>query len=81
MLALIDILFQLLYLALFVRVLLSWISHDRYHPVIQKLYQVTDPILEPFQKLVPPGRMGFDISPIFAFIALSLIRRLLFQLL
>ncbi len=81
MFALIDIVFQLLYLVLFARVLLSWLPHDRYHPIIEKVYQITDPMLEPFQKLVPPGRMGFDISPIFAFIALSLIRRLLFQLL
>lgn len=81
MFALIDIVFQMLYLALLVRVILSWVPHDRYHPIIEKVYQITDPMLEPFQKLVPPSRMGFDISPIFAFIALGLIRRLLFQLL
>ena len=76
-----DILFQSLYFALLIRVLLSWIPHDRFHPIIQFLYQVTDPILRPFQNIIPSWRLGIDLSPIFAFIAIGFIRKILFQLL
>jgi YggT family protein len=74
-----DLLFQGLYLALLVRVLLSWIPHDPYHPIVSFLYRITDPILKPFRDIVPPHRIGFDISPLFAFLALSLLRKLIFS--
>ena len=76
-----DIAFQALYIALLVRVALSWIPHNQYHPIIQYLYRVTDPILKPFQNIVPPWKIGFDLSPIFAFFALSILRRLIFLVL
>ncbi|RAP34324.1 hypothetical protein DID77_01495 [Candidatus Marinamargulisbacteria bacterium SCGC AG-439-L15] len=78
---LIDLLFQFLNLALFVRIVLSWIPHDPYHPLISFVYSVTTPILRPFQDLIPAHRMGIDISPIFAFIALGVLRKVIFQLL
>jgi len=67
-------------LALFIRVLLSWIPHNAYHPVVRFLYDVTDPLLRPFKELIP-NATGIDFSPIFAFIALSLIKKLLFNIL
>lgn len=76
-----DLIFQALYWALMIRILISWVPHDRYHPIISKLYDVTDPILRPFQGIVPSWRFGIDFSPIFAFLALSLIRKVVFQLL
>ena len=72
--------FKALYWALFARVIMSWFPHDRYHPVISFLYNVTDPILDPFKKLVPSS-MGIDFSPIFAFFALSFVERLVFRVL
>ena len=77
----IDFIFQGLNLALFIRILLSWIPHNAYHPLISFVYQVTDPLLKPFQKLIPTHRIGIDISPIFAFLALSILRRIIFQIL
>ncbi|MBT3261412.1 YggT family protein [bacterium] len=77
----IDLVFQGLYLALIVRIVLSWIPHDESHPIIQFLYKITDPILRPFQNIVPSYKLGIDISPIFAFIAISIVRRLLLTLL
>ena len=76
-----DFLFQALNITLLVRVLLSWIPHNPYHPIVQFLYQVTDPMLRPFQDIVPPSRLGgIDLSPLFAFMALGLIRKLIFML-
>tara|TARA_B100000427_G_scaffold179934_1_gene149630 strand:- start:388 stop:651 length:264 start_codon:yes stop_codon:yes gene_type:complete len=76
-----DFLFQGLYLFLIVRVLLSWIPHDRYHPLISFMYDVTDPILKPFQNIIPSWKLGIDLSPILAFFAIGIVRDLIFTLL
>jgi YggT family protein len=76
-----NFVFQGLYLALIVRVLLSWIPHDRDHPIIAFIYSTTDPILQPFQNIIPSWKIGLDLSPILAFFALGIIRDLIFTLL
>ena len=76
----IDLVFNVLYLALILRVLISWIPHNPYHPLIQYLYAITDPFLRPFQKIVPPFKFGIDFSPILAFIALAVIREVIIKL-
>ncbi len=77
----IDLIFQLLYLALLIRVLLSWIPHSEDHPIIHYIYRITDPMLKPFQDMIPTWKIGIDISPIFAFLALSLVKKIIFQIL
>ena len=65
---------------LLIRILMSWIPNlDPSNPIVQMLLQVTDPILEPARRLIPPIGM-IDISPIVVFIALSVIRDLLLRL-
>ncbi|MEZ4869248.1 MAG: YggT family protein [Caldilineaceae bacterium] len=62
---------------IFIRLLLSWIPGlDPYNPLVQFLYQITEPVLEPARRLIPPIGM-VDISPIVVFIALSFIARTL----
>ena len=68
--------FELLNLLIFIRVLLSWIKHDQYNKYINILYQLTDPILEPFRAL--SQKMGFnngaiDFSPIVALLFLQFV--------
>ena len=55
--------------AIFIRVILSWISPGNYNPASALISGLTEPILRPFQRLIPPLG-GFDISPIFAIAAL-----------
>ncbi|NOZ75922.1 MAG: YggT family protein [FCB group bacterium] len=81
MIALIDFLFQILTLALLVRVVLSWIPHDPRNDIIQWLYRLTDPLIRPFQQLIPPLGMGIDLSPLLAFFALGILRKLIIWLL
>jgi len=70
----VSILFWLLNMAIFLRVLLSWFSVDPYNPIVSFIYQVTDPILEPLRRVIPP--MGpLDITPIVAMILLDIVRR------
>ena len=62
---------------LLIRILMSWVPNlDRSNPLVQMLVQVTDPVLEPARRLIPPIGM-IDISPIVVFIALSVIQDLL----
>lgn len=74
-----DSFFQFLYVILTIRVILSFFSHNPYHPVIKFIYQMTEPILSPFRSMI--NTPGIDFSPLFAFIAIGIIRRLIFQLL
>jgi YggT family protein len=73
----IEALFKIAYLLLFIRVLLSWIPHNDSHPIIYKIYEFTDPLLRPFQNIVPSWRIGIDLSPLFAFIALQILHKLI----
>ena len=76
-------LIQLYVLLLVVRVVMSWFPISPNGPaetVAGFLYMVTDPVLVPLRRLLPPVRMGamaLDLSPIVAFFGLSLLRGLL----
>ncbi len=59
-----------------VMVILSWAGPRLHHPVIPLVYQLTEPVLRPFRKVIPPVA-GFDLSPIFALIAIRFLLVLL----
>ena len=50
-------------------VILSWVGAQMRHPVIPLVYQLTEPVLRPFRKVIPPIA-GLDLSPLFALIAI-----------
>jgi YggT family protein len=58
------------------RILISWLAAQSRHPLIPLIYQLTEPVLRPFSKLVPPLG-GVDLSPLFALIALRFLLLLL----
>lgn len=65
---------------LIARALVSWIPNlDPYHPAVQGLYAITEPVLEPIRKLVPPLGGMIDISMIIAFIALIFLEQILYS--
>ena len=76
-------LIQLYVLLLVVRVVMSWFPISPNGPaetVAGFLYMVTDPILVPLRRILPPVRMGamaLDLSPIVAFFGLSVLRGIL----
>jgi YggT family protein len=53
-----------------VRVIASYLSADPSNPVMGLLKALTQPLLRPFQRLIPPIA-GFDLSPAFAVLALQ----------
>lgn len=69
---------QLYSFVLLARALISWIPNmDPYHPAVQILYQVTEPVLEPIRRIVPPLGGMIDISIIVAFLAIMVLQMLL----
>ena len=74
----IDLVFTLLSLAILARVLLSWVRVSPYHPAVELLYQITDPILAPLRRIIPPVGM-MDISPIIAMLLLQIIQQVLVE--
>ena len=68
--------FQIYEFLILIRVLLSWINVNPYrpaidHPLVQVLHRITDPILEPLRRLIPPIGGTVDVSPIVAIIILE----------
>ena len=67
----------------FGRVLLSWFPigpGSALAPVHNFLYSVTEPVLGPVRRALPPLRMGavgLDLSPIIVLIGLQILERLL----
>ena len=58
------------------RVIISWVASHSHHPLIPLVYQLTEPVLRPFSRLIPPIG-GIDLSPLFALIALRFLMLLL----
>jgi YggT family protein len=72
---------QVLALLIIVRALLTWIpSVDFGHPVIRAIVRVTDPVLLPIRRVVPPLG-GIDVTPIAALLLIQLARSLLINIL
>ena len=80
MLSIVNFLFQVVYFLLFIRVILSWVAHHEDQPIVSIIYKLTDPLLKPFQNLVPAWRLGVDISPILAGFSLWILKMLVMQL-
>ena len=66
-------------LVLLARIILTWFPNvDRSNQIVNFLYQITEPVLEPVRRTIPPlGNM--DISPIVVFVGMRILQSLLLQ--
>lgn len=62
------------------RCILSFIPHNPYQPIIKFIYDITEPVMSPFRRLLPTAG-AIDFSPILAILAVSLVQRIVIQLL
>jgi YggT family protein len=69
----IDWLFNILMIAIFVRVIASWFSISPYSWFMRLVHGLTDWLIEPLRKVIPPLGM-FDIVPMVAYLMLMLAR-------
>ena len=73
--------FDLAYLLIVIRAFLTYLPHNRYHPIIKPAYDMTEPLLSVIRKGLPPMKIGLDASPFIAIILLYLLQQGLFKLL
>jgi YggT family protein len=76
----INFLFTAFNFIILIRVVLSWVNVDPYNPLVRMIYQITEPVLAPLRRLIPPAA-GLDFSPLVAFFVIELLRRLVLGLL
>lgn len=73
---LVELLLNVFLFAILIQVILSWISPGTYNPVVSLLYSITEPVLRPCRRLIPPVS-GLDLSPLVALIAIQLAKYLI----
>lgn len=71
-----NLVLTLLFWAILIRAILSWVQPDPRNPVVQFLDRLTGPILYPLQRIIPPIG-GIDLSPLVAMLLIELIKGLL----
>lgn len=70
-----NLLFTVLSLAVIARALISWFDPGFRYPISQMLVDLTEPIIGPIRRVVPPLGGMIDLSPIIALILLQVISR------
>jgi YggT family protein len=63
-------------LILLARVLISWIDPTMNQPISRFLVQLTEPVLAPLRRVLPQAG-PLDLSPLVAFLIISLLSRLI----
>ncbi len=81
----VGIIFNVIELAILIRVFLSWLPVPKEHRLIDLLYQITEPVLAPIRSLISRSSFGknmmFDFSPIIAFILIGILKNIILGLL
>jgi YggT family protein len=72
----VDVVYRIIYVALWVRVLAGWFGYFRYSRWVRPAYALTDWLVEPIRRVLPPAG-GFDWSPLAALLALWVLKRVL----
>jgi len=83
LISLINLIFNLLYYAIIIEVILSWVYANRTNQYIELLHKVTNPLLQPGRKIQDRyfNNMMVDFSPILAIFIIMILKKILFRLL
>jgi uncharacterized protein YggT (Ycf19 family) len=80
-LTLINLSFDAAYILIVIRAFLTYLPHNRYHPIIKPAYDMTEPLLSVIRKGLPPEKIGLDASPFIAIVLLYLLQQVLLKIL
>jgi len=72
-LGVIALLVKIYFFALLAMIILSWVAQGSNHPAIYLLFQITEPVMAPVRKLLPPMG-GIDFSPILVFVLINVVQ-------
>ncbi len=62
--------------AIFISIIASWVAPHSYHPILSVVRSISEPILAPARKLIPPIG-GLDLSPMVVLLFLNVSLHLL----
>jgi YggT family protein len=62
--------------AIIIQVILSWVNPGAYNPVTAVVASISNPVMRPIRRFIP-AMGGLDLSPLFATLALMVIKMLL----
>jgi YggT family protein len=68
-----SLLLKIFWVAMIVMVIVSWVAPGSHNPAAELAYQISEPILSPFRRIIP-NLGGLDISPIFAFLLIQVLQ-------
>lgn len=75
-LGVVGMLVNIYFFALLAVIIISWVAPHSRHPALFLLHQITEPVMAPFRRLLPPMG-GLDFSPILVFILINVVQILL----
>jgi YggT family protein len=61
------------FIAILASIVLSWVASGSYNPAVILIHQLTEPVMAPFRKLLPPLG-GLDLSPILVFLLINVVQ-------
>ncbi|MCU4138324.1 MAG: Cytochrome b6 maturation protein CCB3/Ycf19 [Thermodesulfobacteria bacterium] len=76
---LVDLFLTIYIWIIIARAIISWVNPDPYHPLVRFLYRVTEPVLAPVRRIIPPIA-GIDISPVIVIFVIFFIQNFLHYL-
>ena len=79
LITLINVIYYVFFIALLVRIILSYVGPYRYEQVWRIVRDITEPVLAPVRNLLPPMG-GIDFSPMLVLILLGFVRSFLIRL-
>ena len=68
-----SMLLNIFFYGLFAAIIVSWILPQSHHPAIALIWQLMEPVMTPFRKMLP-NMGGIDLSPIFMFLLINVLR-------
>ncbi len=76
---------KLFYILILVRCLLSWLPVDRSSKIVDLIYTLTEPVLEPIRRLFDRSPLGgygmrIDFSPVIAIILVEIVCNVLINI-
>lgn len=71
-----GVVINIYFFAIIAMIIISWVAPGSYNPFILLLQQITEPVMAPFRKLIPPLG-GLDLSPLLVFLSINVAQILL----
>ena len=73
---LLSLVLNIYFWGMMISIIASFIAPLSGHPALVLIRQLTEPLMEPFRRFLP-SMGGLDLSPIFVFLAIQIIRTML----